>query len=78
MRVNIVLHEIIAVGLICVMIMGYVFSKRRDFVREMEEEMFRDIGSKMMIFQNKRVWERWVVVVCNRCYLREMQEHGNG
>ena len=57
MRVNIVLHEIIAVGLICVMIMGYVFSKRRDFVREMEEEMFRDIGSKMMIFQNKRVWE---------------------
>ena len=27
-------------------------SKRRDFVREMEKDMFRDMGSKMMIFQN--------------------------
>ena len=36
-------------------------SKRRDFVREMEKDMFRDMGSKMMIFQNNRVWKRWVM-----------------
>ena len=34
-------------------------------------EMFRVMGSKMMIFQNNRVWERWVVVLCNRCCLRK-------
>ena len=24
-------------------------------------KMFTDMGNKIMIFQNKRVWERWVV-----------------
>ena len=27
-------------------------SKRRDFVREIEKDMFGDMGSKMMIFHN--------------------------
>ena len=34
-----------------------LLSKKRDFVREMEKEMFRDMGSNMMIFQNNSVGE---------------------
>ena len=32
-----------------------LLSKKKAFVREMEKEIFRDMGSKMIIFQNNRV-----------------------
>ena len=59
-----------------------LLSKTKDFVREMEKEMFRDMGSNMMIFQNNRVWERWVVVLWvmllskKRDFIREMEKYG--
>ena len=34
-----------------------LLSKKRDFVREIEKEMFRDMGNNMMIFQNNSVGE---------------------
>ena len=40
---------------------------RREILKERwrSMEMFRDIGNKMMIFQNNKVSERWIVVYCN-------------
>ena len=54
-------------------------SKRRYFVRVMEKDMFRCMGSKMMIFQNvenEGMSIRWgssgVLVLCHGpcCFLR--------
>ena len=59
-----------------------LLSKKRDFVREMKKEMFRDMGSNKMIFQNNRVWERWVVVLWvmvlskKRDFIIEMEKYG--
>ena len=48
----------------CVMSQVMLFSKKKDFVREIKKRD-RDVfmGSKMMIFKNNKVWERWVVVL---------------
>ena len=40
-----------------------LLSKKRDFVREMENDMDVFMGSKMMKYQNKKVREGWIVVV---------------
>ena len=59
-----------------------LLSNNRDFVREMEKKIFRDMGSNMMIFQNNRVWERWVVVLWvmvlskKRDFIREIEKYG--
>ena len=58
------------------------YLRREIFVREMEKKMFRDMGSNVMIFQNNRVWERWVVVLWvmvlskKRDFITEMEKYG--
>ena len=52
-----------AVGVVfCVMTLVMLLSKKWGIAREIEKEMDNVfMSSKMMIFQNNGVWERWIM-----------------
>ena len=46
----------------CVMTLVMLLSKKWGIAREIEKEMEKVfMSSKMMIFQNNGVWERWIM-----------------